>query len=839
MSWGFQPLLAGGAQLLATVSIAADAGIFALTGQDTGLPTYRLTAECGTFKFTGRLFNQPVTPGSTVKLVTLGDSIVQFADFATSALRLDNQADGEIHWVKARGKAGFRHDNYYSPTARWIRTSDGSAWASAPLQNGANQGRASDWATGVKRRTTAVINMNPDIVVLNIGTNNGPTEDDNITASTVIAEINAIVAALAGTAKPNGNGIIRLVLGTIRPRAVTAAASGTFSIEIRPADRTRIETINAHIRTLDNDSTIYVWDPEPDLLDPNPTAPLLAGSCFRWVVRDGVHLAPRGAFAGARTLELTLDRILKDGTWFDPDATVTNAITNGVLAGTAGTVSTGVTGTAPSNTTIVNSAGSGIVTTTSTALENGWKIAVSSIGGSSSSSNTNVVRCESANVTVATQGWTSSTWVKLYAEVEVSNGAVLGALSMALMQGSTIRAFGLGATISNRATEAFANEPRSGWIETYPQQVDTATTLKARIDIEPYIDRAGDCVVTVKRWIMREVEAPATTFPYDPMNPQVYGLAGQQVGLDRVPALPADAGVIGVSGQAVNLILGKALSAATAHFVALSAERSPLVDEQGGYLIDEQGAVLVADDPAGEMQFEVGRQLTADVGAFAFAGQEAALIFQGDGVYAIAADVGAFTLDGQVAALAGQITIVLDAGLFAVTAGDTPLMKFLVPLTADQGAFLLNGQAVEFIRPFLPEVGLFQVSGTADLNVVRRRVYVRFGPLVRTPRLVHPGATVEINGAFNDEVDFPFDPLETVLKIASPRGQWRSYTYGDDIEIEKTADGRYLFNLEADMPGRWEWQWRVLCKDVVSVKEGHFYVQTSPLYEQPNQAYIG
>lgn len=188
---------------------------------------------------------------------------------------------------------------------------------------------------------------------------------------------------------------------------------------------------------------------------------------------------------------------------------------------------------------------------------------------------------------------------------------------------------------------------------------------------------------------------------------------------------------------------------------------------------------------------------------------------------------------------AARDPLVADAGAFAVTADDALLQKFLVPLVADHASFLVNGQTVEFVMPLTPETAIFEITGALDFLVARRRVYIRFGPLVRTPRLVHPGATVEINGAFNDEVDFPFDPLETVLKIASPRGQWRSYTYGDDIEIEKTADGRYLFNLEADMPGRWEWQWRVLCKDVVSVKEGHFYVQTSPLYEQPNQAYIG
>lgn len=817
--------------------LEAEVGEFSLAGQDATLPTYRIFCEPGKFLLSGRLFNQPLTPSSTLKIVTLGDSIMEFANGNTSAIRIDNQADGEIHWVKARGKAGFRHDVYYDPTAIWLTP------ASKPFFNGANQGHAGDWAKGVERRLTAVFNMNPDVVVLNIGTNFGPPEDGP-NATQTIATIASIVSQLAGVNQRDGNGIIRLVIGTIRPRAVTAAPSGLFSIEIRPADRVRIETINAYIRTLDNDSTIFVWDPEPDLLDPNPSAPLLAGSCYRWVVRDGVHLAPRGAFESSRSLELTLDRILKDGTWFNSDPTVSNAVTNGALTGTSGTAGTGTSGDVPDNFTLFNVSGaSSIITAVSTAASGNWQIAVSSVGGSSSSSNSQVVRGYSSAIDVAAQGWTSTTWVKMFVEVAVSGTQVLGALHADLVNGAgnnsnVLLSQAIGPTLQNRATEDFAHEPWSGWLETTAQQVGSATALAARIDIEPLINRAGDTVVTIKKVIVREVDNPRTLFPFDPLDPSIYALSGQDVtfNLVGVQRLTADHGTFALTGQAANTLYARRPQMDNGRFVALGNGGVPLVDEQGAYLIDEQGAVLfVEEEPVSIL---VSRMLTAEAGVFALAGQEVAFALQEVGSYVITAENALFGLVGHDANVHAALITQFDSGSFSIDAPEVLFAKTIVALTADAGIFEIAWQTAAPQRSIVPDFAAFIFSGLdADLSVTRRRTEVRFGPLLRLPGKLYPVATVTINGTFNDEDGLPFDPVTVKFLLVSPSGRETSYTHGSNSEVIRYGDGRYRVDATLDEPGRWHYQWRVTVLDVTSIKEGDLLVQDTPFYSGARRSY--
>jgi hypothetical protein len=807
----------------------AEVGAFTLAGQAATLPTYILHAEPGRFYFSGRHFNQPITPASTVKLVTLGDSIMEYANGAATATTLDGQADGEIHWVKARGKAGFVHENYYDPTARWIHS--GSGWASAPLYNGAGQGRAGDWAKGVLRRLTAVINMDPDIVVLNVGTNFGPVEDGQDVATTT-ANIGLIVSTLTTAG-------IKVVIGTIRPRAVSSTgSSGTFNIEINAARNAQLEQISAYIRTLDNDSTVFVWDPVPDLLDPNPSTPLIAGSAYRWAVRDGVHLTPRGAFESSRSLELAIDRVLKDGTAFDADASVDNSITNGVLEGTGGTVGAGVSGDAPDSHSISNVSGaSAIITAVSSVEADGWQLVISSTGGSSSASNTQVLRIGSPTVTVATEGWTSTTWVKLYAEVEVSNGAILGALHLNLMQSSTVRARGLGPTLSNRATEAFATQSWSGWIETYPQQVGAATTLTARMDVEPYIDRAGATVVKVKRWIMREVEDPHLTFPYDPTAPAALSLSGQPATLifSGVNSLVADPGTFTCAGQDAALLRARRLNAEKGHFAAVNG--SVLTDDTGAFLLDDSSAVLFVDEDPVSISVSVGYVLTAETRTYQLTGQDAGLAVQVPGAYVLIAEASALSLSGQDANLAAAGQVQLDAGSFVFAGQDAGLSRFLVPLDAEMGIFQLSGQTNAFRRDLFAEVGVFALSEIeVSLPTVRRRVYMQFGPLLRAPGRIYPGATVAINGIFKDEDSLPFDPMETTLHVVSPSGTRSAYVYGDGV-VRRTGDGRYVCDVALTEPGRWYYQWEVLALDVTSIKEGNLLVQTTSHYEFSSQAY--
>lgn len=825
--------------LAGAYSFPAEPGSFALAGQDVTVPTYRLFAETGTFSYSGRSFGQAIEPGPTIKLVTLGDSITEHANgFVFGDITaLYNRTPGEIHWVKARGKAGFRFDVWSDAAARWIH--NGTAWASAPLFNGANQGRAGDWATGVRRRLSAVINMAPDIVVLNVGTNNGL--DNNNLASVVISELGTIVSELT-----NGTGI-RLIVGTIRPRMHSASgSSGTFAIEQAAVWRTRIETINAYIRTLDNNSTIFVWDPEPDLLDPAPTEPMIAGSAYRWVTYDGVHLTPRGAYASSKSLSATIDRILGDGTWFDDDAETDNAITNGVLAGTGGTVGTGVTGEAPDNHTVDRSSSAVAITAASSVDADGWLLNLTSPGGLAVSNNFTSVRLKSPDITVSGTDWTSSTWVKVFAEVEVSANEIIANTTLNYYHASTLRAAGLSFAIANRASRPYPSEAHSGWIETPPQQIGAATTVRAQLDVEVRTDVAGSATVRLKRWIVREVEDPRVTFPYDPMNPQVYALAGPDVALSRTGSsglsnLIADVGVFAVTAPTTNLGPSRRMVADNGRFVALGQGKTVLVDEQGAYLLDEQGAVLVEDDSNQGVSFSVAftvtRQIVADPGTFTQAGQEASFVVQVPGVYVFAAEAGTFVQTGQDIAPVLSLILPLDEGAFLSAGQDADLFHSRQPLEANVGLFSTLGQSIEIRRDLSAEPLLLVVSGSVDFRVSLRRVLFRFGPILRAPGKLYPGSTARITGTFNDEDDVPFDPHEVKLVLISPSLREQSWTYGEGEEIRKVDYGRYVIEVELDEPGRWIYRWELVARDVTSVKEGSLLVQGTPSYAYNRRRY--
>lgn len=809
----------------------AEVGEFALAGQALGFPTYQLTAEHGKFYADGRSINQPIVAASTVKIVTLGDSITEFSNnFKFGDITsVNNRSNGEIHWVRQRGKAGFKFEVWSDATARWIH--NGTAWASAPLFNGANQGRAGDWAKGVERRTTAVINMGPDIVVLAIGTNIGPVEDGQSVAATT-ANIDTVVNRLVAAG-------IKVIIGTVRPRAVsTSGSSGTFSIEITPARYAQLQEISAHIRTLDNDSTIFVWDSEPDLLDPNPTAPLITGSCYRWAVRDGVHLTPRGAWAGSRTLELTLDRVLGDGTWFNADASVSNAIANGVLSGSGGTVNAGITGTAPNSHTITK-VGSATLTAVSS-VSSGWIVAVSSPGGQVISNNYNAFRLDSADIDPAAQGWTSATWVKAFAEIEVTGGEIIGNTQLGFFHGTTVRSYGLGSAASNRAEQAYPTESRIGWVETAPQQIGAATAVKAALEIDVRTDIAGSATVKLKRWIIRAVNDPRVDFPYDPMDPQIYGLTGQEALFDldgSTPSLTADAGVFIVSGQDVETDAARRLSCDAGKFAALGNGGVPLYDEQGNYLYDELGRILYTEIDPAEFIIFTSLLLTGDVGLFTLAGQDAGLIEQSPGLYSFAAEAGVFPLAGQDANLAASLIPAMQLGEHAITGQDVDFILSKASLAAEAGIFATFGQVVSLRRDLFPEAGIFTVSGEIDFTVARRRVYIQFGPSRRVPGKIYPVATIPLNGTFYDEAGDAFDPMTVELFIISPSGRESSYTHGVDSELRRTADGRYTFDATLDEPGRWHYQWRVIAHDVVSVKESDILVQDTPFYSGSRRAY--
>ncbi len=185
--------------------------------------------------------------------------------------------------------------------------------------------------------------------------------------------------------------------------------------------------------------------------------------------------------------------------------------------------------------------------------------------------------------------------------------------------------------------------------------------------------------------------------------------------------------------------------------------------------------------------------------------------------------------------------LVVDVLSVAVTAtGTEPLLdEDGATLVDDEGYTLVtDGEAVFFFRRPSTSMEIAVTADPVEFTLERRRVYITFGPLLRAPRRIYPGSTVLINGTFKDEDGIAFDPLEVKLLVSAPYStRLSSYLYGDGDRIRRTASGRYEIDLTLDEPGRWVVQWRVVARDVVSIKEMSLLVQETPHYQYASRDY--
>lgn len=133
------------------------------------------------------------------------------------------------------------------------------------------------------------------------------------------------------------------------------------------------------------------------------------------------------------------------------------------------------------------------------------------------------------------------------------------------------------------------------------------------------------------------------------------------------------------------------------------------------------GASPLGDDGV----FSVGTAyvLTADVGLFSLAGQDAALPVE----RRLTGDFGAFSFTGQDAALPVERRLTGDVGLFAL-AGQDAALRMARQLMAEAGVFTVAGQDVAFI------VSTF--SGAVFMRFARRKAV-----------LARPGHAAAITGA--------------------------------------------------------------------------------------------
>ncbi len=510
--------------------------------------------------YSGFLFQ----PG--VKLITVGDSIMQFAgrrDQTTNNI-FGNDADGEINWAFMR-RPGFRHVLWVDPNASIVGFGVGQSGAVPPRFRGANFGIAGDWAANLRdNRMAEILNSGADIAVVNIGTNNGG-----------IAGSQAHIAAIADIVSQIRARGIFVILGVMRPRNFENGTS------INAAYKVRNDEISNWVRT-QGASDVLIWDMEASVLDPSPDAPLLPGSPYPWALRDATHLSPQGAHATAQSLADLLEDIIAPGTWFDSDPFTGNLVTNGGLTGNTSTavISPSVTGVGPTSWTARNTTTSGALVSAVASLEanaetggQSWVLDITTQGGGDAGgggSYTEVIAVRPTALNVASLGLTSDQYVQFFAEIEVdaSPQGVIGKCQLVIATNwagpwggvGNITYRGLGQESGSALISPYPSEAYSGWIQTEPLLIGANTTLtptmqfEGRRDLDTGLSLADrTCRVKIKRLVARVVEDPRLTFPFEKQ-----GLATKAISIVQTAAgsIGAASSVTGSANQPILISQG-------------------------------------------------------------------------------------------------------------------------------------------------------------------------------------------------------------------------------------------------------------------------------------------
>lgn len=519
----------------------------------------------------------PLAAGS--RAVTLGDSIMQFANQCTGAGDIRNDADSELHMALYRlGKEGHRiksqvwHDaanitgevpDRVSVYGATTRVATGSI-----LFSGGNMGYAGDTALGANLRLNAAKNSTAALLIYAAGTNVG-------------SEVETIgkITEACNYAAANG---MRIIVSAIRPRAVSLSPTG---IQISTGTRDRNLNINAWIRVNVPLLGGTVWDQWEDLRDPQyPAGDPLYGMDKPGTTRDGVHLTPIGAWLSSRTLALAISEVVSEGSWFNPDCSVNNLIINPTMIGTGGTANNGASGTLPNNcfvscvlstsnftgsisgtaltfTAGTNpiigqiitgagvSAGTRVVSGTAPnwVVNNSQTVASTSLVGAAPVSCVTSVKDNpdggqaivmdftssgmgapgvnnlfNLSFTNPTTGFTSTDYIQAGFETNILAGSVdtlMPGLQATLGQGSNLAARGFGQAVDPTTgfSQPFPTESMGvGWIVTEPLLVGARTSFNARLQVAIRSDIVGTRRIEVNRRYLRIVPSPVVEFPWVP-----------------------------------------------------------------------------------------------------------------------------------------------------------------------------------------------------------------------------------------------------------------------------------------------------------------------------------
>lgn len=270
-----------------------------------------------------------LAPGA--KVLALGHSMIRRGHARQTAPEFSSYARGALTWARGLDPR-FRYESWADPNDPWKRGFVG-----------ANQGIDGDHIVqefqvpGVVERLPYAIERRPDILFLDIGTND---INSRVPAQQVVDRFELLLKLAVGKAP-------WVVLSTIYPRQTT----GPWAWPAGDARWRVLAEVNAWIRGQRSREGLVIFDPFSALIDRAEPDDGLVGNPGLFAP-DGVHINARGALVAGAQLASQFKRLIKEGSWFDPDPRRDNLIPDAHFEGGSGGLRGRVEGTAASGWTL-------------------------------------------------------------------------------------------------------------------------------------------------------------------------------------------------------------------------------------------------------------------------------------------------------------------------------------------------------------------------------------------------------------------------------------------------------------------------------------------------------
>jgi lysophospholipase L1-like esterase len=409
------------------------------------------------------------------RIVYLGDSIFDSNVSVTSSVSFAEAAGGEVIQAQALSP-NFNADDWYN----------GSYYNN---RLGSDQGVAGDTPVLARARVPAVLALNPNLVVINIGVNgikgNG--------AAAQFTTISGIVSDLRAS-KPN----LPIILGTVR------ATASAYEVT---APKATIQALNTLIRAyVPTVRGLYLWDAYASYDSGN------GWGLTAWYGDGLLHPNSIGAYRGAVSLAAAIQTAVAAGNVFLAGFNSNLMGSLAYFAGSSGTKNTGVTGSVATGVSVsVVAAPNTVVASLEANADTGGQSQVLTVTPGGTDATASVYVAPTGNIGSAAQ---AGQWVRFAAEIELDAWPYwtypLPTLSTNLSGGGTFYARGL----YQGQTELWPGGAKRFWAFT-ERYLMPATLTSMGPTIQIYFTPNGATgigVAKVRRWVVTQTGSPVTEY---------------------------------------------------------------------------------------------------------------------------------------------------------------------------------------------------------------------------------------------------------------------------------------------------------------------------------------